>query len=302
VAEAGKTSVIRRFALTKTTRESVSKRELDAWSEHVTLLMRTLPDNVAHLANIALTEILSNAIEHSQAGNLLVGAHVDALAGETGATLQMVVADDGVGIFRQISQTMGLFDDRLALLELAKGKLSTAAGHSGLGVFVSARMLDRLVIESRGHTFDLIPSHHALPQFEWVDIGKELKAFDHGTVVRMALAVNTTRAAQDVYRVFFAPDETGREALHTTEVPVRMAQLGGQLVSRSQARWVVERALQFKSLVLDFEGVAMVGQGFTDEVFRVFATANPQVKLIVKNAAPAVAQGLRMFAPGAAKA
>lgn len=50
-------------------------------------------------------------------------------------------------------------------------------------------------------------------------------------------------------------------------------------------------------MVLDFEGVALVGQGFVDEVFRVFATANPQVTLKAVNLSSAVAQAVRMFAP-----
>ncbi len=57
------------------------------------------------------------------------------------------------------------------------------------------------------------------------------------------------------------------------------------------------RATQFKTVVLDFEGVAMVGQGFMDEVFRVFATAHPQVTLKPVSVTPAVAQALRIFAP-----
>ena len=75
--------------------------------------------------------------------------------------------------------------------------------------------------------------------------------------------------------------------------PVRLA----QLVSRSQGKWVVERATQFKTMVLDFEGVALMGQGFVDEVFRVFAAATPQVTLKPVNLSPAVAQAVRMFAP-----
>ena len=53
---------------------------------------------------------------------------------------------------------------------------------------------------------------------------------------------------------------------------MRLAQLSSALVSRSQAKWVMNRATQFKTVILDFEGVVHVGQAFVDEVFRVFAT------------------------------
>jgi DNA-binding Lrp family transcriptional regulator len=282
---------LRHFWLTTTTREAVTQAggEFGVWEVHVAPLVRGLPDNVVNLANIAFTEMLNNALDHSQAQRLVLGAHVAA------GRLQMLVADDGVGIFRQIAQALDLFDDRLALLELAKGKFTTAPeGHSGMGVFVSSRMLDGLAIQAQGLTFDLHTATQALAPFDWVEVFPLLK---QGTVVRMDLALDTTRTTQGVYQRYFSPDEVGGEAFHTTEVPVRLAQLSSQLTSRSQGKWVVERATQFKTVVLDFEGVAMAGQGFIDEVFRVFATAQPQVRLKPIHLVPAVAQAMKMFAP-----
>lgn len=290
----------KRFWLTHSTCEAVTRAggEFGVWAQHVAPLMQGVPDNVVNLANIAFTGMLNNALDHAQAQHLLLAAHLVQPPGQAGGTLHMLVADDGVGIFRQIAQVLNLFDDRLALLELAKGKFTTAAqGHSGMGVFVSSRMLDGLAIDSQGLSFDLHPPHRALPRFDWVDVRATLPAAAQGTVVRMALALDTPRTAQDVYLRYFSPDETGGDAFHTTEVPVRLAQLGSQLVSRSQGKWVVERATQFKTVVLDFEGVALVGQGFVDEVFRVFATAHPQVTLKPVNLSPTVAQAVNLFAP-----
>jgi hypothetical protein len=50
-------------------------------------------------------------------------------------------------------------------------------------------------------------------------------------------------------------------------------------------------------VVLDFDGVILVGQGFVDEVFRVFATAHPQVQLTPVNMTAEVARLVRLFAP-----
>ncbi len=69
-------------------------------------------------------------------------------------------------------------------------------------------------------------------------------------------------------------------------------------VSRSQAKWVMERATQFKTVVLDFEGVKTVGQTFVDEVFRVFAAAHPHIRLRTMGLIPEVAQMLRLFGGG----
>jgi anti-sigma regulatory factor (Ser/Thr protein kinase) len=266
--------------------------EFGAWEKHVAPLLEGLPDNVVNLANIAFTEMVNNVLDHSQARHIQMAVHV------LGGHFQMLVADDGVGIFRRIAQALELFDDRLALLELAKGKFTTAPeAHSGMGVFVSSRMLDGFAIDSQGLTFDLRMGAEKLAAFDWVDASALPRAAGQGTVVRMDLALNTTRTAQDVYTSYFSPDAVGGDAFHTTEVPVRLAQLSSQLTSRSQGKWVVERATQFKTVVLDFSGVSLVGQGFVDEVFRVFATAHPEVRLKPVNLLPEVAQTLRMFAP-----
>jgi len=85
------------------------------------------------------------------------------------------------------------------------------------------------------------------------------------------------------------------EAFHPTEIPVRLAQLSSQLVPRSQGKRVVERAAQFRTVVLDFEGVAMVGQAFADVFSRVFATALPQVQQRRVNTSPELERALRHF-------
>ena len=263
--------------------------EFVIWEQHLAPLLRDLPGPAVNLASIGFTEMLNNALDHAKASQVAMGMHV------TNGRLQMFVADDGVGIFRHIAGALKLFDTRLALLELAKGKFTTApTGHSGMGVFVSSRMLDGFAIESGGIVFDRRVGMAALAPFDWVDVPRTLPRAA-ATVVRMDLDLSTARTAQAVYERYFDPDEVGAEAFHTTEIPVRLAQLSSQLVSRSQGKWVVERAAQFRTVVLDFEGVALVGQAFADEVFRVFAAANPQVHLRRVNVSDEVASALRRF-------
>jgi hypothetical protein len=115
------------------------------------------------------------------------------------------------------------------------------------------------------------------------------------TVVRMDLALQSHRHANDVYLKYFEPTEVGADAFHTTEIPVRLAQLSSELVSRSQAKWVTERATQFKTVILDFEGVQTVGQAFVDEVFRVFAAAHPHIQLKAMGLTPEVAKLVKLF-------
>jgi hypothetical protein len=66
-----------------------------------------------------------------------------------------------------------------------------------------------------------------------------------------------------------------------TIVPVKLLAVGeDRLVSRSQAKRLLNRFDRFMEVVLDFEGVESVGQAFAAEVFRVFALAHPHVKLV----------------------
>ncbi len=45
---------------------------------------------------------------------------------------------------------------------------------------------------------------------------------------------------------------------------------------------------QVEEVILDFRGVTGVGQGFVDEIFRVWASAHPQVRLVPENMNEAV--------------
>jgi hypothetical protein len=53
--------------------------------------------------------------------------------------------------------------------------------------------------------------------------------------------------------------------------------------SRSQARRVLTRFYRFEEVFLDFRGVDAIGQAFADEIFRVFAKSNPEIRLVAIN-------------------
>src|SRR2546427_5812399 len=85
----------------------------------------TLSENVANIAHYAFTEMVNNANDHADATML------DARAMRTADALYLVIRDDGIGAFRRIAQSLALEDERLAVLELSKGKFSSdPARHS----------------------------------------------------------------------------------------------------------------------------------------------------------------------------
>ena len=252
------------------------------WFEHLMPLLGDLPRNVLDIAHYGMTEMVNNAVDHSDAESVLV--RMERRDGQ----LWLDVADDGIGIFRKITRALALPDERLALLELSKGKLTTdPKRHSGEGVFFTSRMFDHFEIESGGLVFDhdaTEPDDILLDIDETADVG--------GTAVRMAIAADSPRTARQIFDAFSSgPDEY---AFAKTVVPVRLAKVGDEnLISRSQAKRLLLRVDRFRCVMLDFEGVTTIGQAFADEIFRVFSNEHPEVELVAIHAVPEVQQMIR---------
>lgn len=252
------------------------------WSQDVAPLLQGLPANVFDIAHHGLTEMVNNAIDHSG------GERVEVYVERDDALLAMHVADDGIGIFRKITRALGLPDERLALLELSKGKMTTdPRRHSGEGIFFTSRMFDRFQIVSGELVFD----HDGdTPEDLLYDV--DAGELPPGTLVLMEISTSSPRLDRDVFSAFSSgPDDY---AFARTVVPVRLARLGGEnLISRSQAKRLLQRVERFRSVALDFAGVEKIGQSFADEIFRVFANEHPAIELIAVNAAPEVQQMIR---------
>ena len=102
----------------------------------------------------------------------------------------------------------------------------------------------------------------------------------------MVLHNHTARTLKKVFDKFTSDEDYG---FTKTVVPVKLMQYGDDnLVSRSQAKRLLARFDRFKVVVLDFSGVATVGQSFADEVFRVFGLKHPEVELIPLHLSSAV--------------
>ncbi|WHZ19396.1 MAG: ATP-binding region, ATPase-like [Rhodanobacteraceae bacterium] len=252
------------------------------WSRDVAPLLRGLPANVIDICHHGLTEMVNNAIDHSG------GSHLRVYVDRTREIVTLMVSDDGVGIFRKITAALDLPDERLALLELSKGKLTTdPRRHTGEDVFFTSRMFDRFQIASGELVFD----HDDAEADDLLDT-IEPRYARRGTTVLMEIATKSKRTAKQVFDKFSSgPDDY---AFAKTVVPVRLAKVGDEnLVSRSQAKRLMQRVERFRTVVLDFAGVTSIGQAFADEVFRVFASAHPGVELIPMHAVPQVQQMIR---------
>jgi hypothetical protein len=107
-----------------------------------------------------------------------------------------------------------------------------------------------------------------------------------GTLVTMSLHNHTARTTRKVFDKFTSGDEYG---FNKTLVPVKLMRYGDDnLVSRSQAKRLLARFDRFRVVVLDFSGVASIGQAFADEVFRVFRLKHPAVEIVPMHASSGV--------------
>ncbi len=238
------------------------------WRELIAPHLADLPPNVRNIWHYAVTEMVNNAIDHSGSEKVLVRMVRDAL------NTSVYITDEGEGIFLKIQRALNLYDPREAILELAKGKLTTdPMHHTGEGIFFSSKVMD---------AFDIRSGKLHFVHDDWgMDVLLERAADAPGTVVLMRLANDSQRNLKEVFDQFAAPEEY---TFSKTIVPVKLAQHEGEkLVSRSQAKRLTMRFERFQTVVLDFAGVEEIGQAFADEVFRVFQQAHPGTRLLPIN-------------------
>jgi anti-sigma regulatory factor (Ser/Thr protein kinase) len=241
------------------------------WRDAITKTLGDMPDNVLNIWHYGFTEMFNNAIDHSSGTSIYVQIK------RTAVSTEMLLRDNGVGIFKKIQLALHLLDERHAILELAKGKLTTdPKHHTGEGIFFSSRMFDQFDILSGGIFF----THKFGDQNDWI---LEREEFDAGTLVWMKLNNHTSRTTTKVFGQYISSD--GEYGFTKTVVPVNLARYGNEnLISRSQAKRLLARVELFKIVVLDFSEVPIIGQAFADEIFRIFERENPDIQLLTIHA------------------
>ena len=245
------------------------------WANDVSPVLGDQPENVKDIWQYGFTEMFNNARDHSD------GKTITVIIRRTAIDTEMAVIDDGIGIFRKIQTAMKLLDERHAVFELAKGKLTTdPARHTGEGVFFTSRMFDSFDILSAGVYF----SHEFGSNWDWVS--ERISPEQARTAVWLKLSNHTSRTPTKIFDQFSSGDSYG---FTRTIVPVRLAQYGNdKLISRSQAKRVLARVELFKVVLFDFKGVPTIGQAFADEIFRVFAHDHLNIEIYSSNANSAI--------------
>ena len=73
-----------------------------------------------------------------------------------------------------------------------------------------------------------------------------------------------------------------------TEVKVNLFKINSPYISRSEAKRLLLGLEKFNTIILDFKDIGLIGQGFADEIFRVWQNKHPKIILKPINASKIV--------------
>ncbi|MBQ8726787.1 MAG: DUF4325 domain-containing protein [Clostridia bacterium] len=230
-----------------------------------------LSENVQHIWIYAVSEMVNNVIDHSNAETMSVTVV------QNYQNTHVLITDNGVGIFEKIKNHFSLASLDEAICELFKGKLTTDENnHSGEGIFFTSKMMDSFLILSSGKVFSTSKYNND----KIFNITEPVS----GTSVFMSLSNFTNKSARDIFESYSNLDG----AFTTTKIPLKNI-FDSAPVSRSQAKRLCNRLDQFEEVILDFDGVAWMGQGFAHQLFVVYQKAHPTISLKAENMNESVA-------------
>lgn len=221
-----------------------------------------LPDNILRITAYAFTEMLNNAIEHSQSKD------IEVLVRRDKGQFRFEISDLGIGIFHHIMTKRGLKNELEAIQDLLKGKETTdPEHHTGEGIFFTSKVADAFTIKSSNKelTFNNIID----------DVFVRDIKHRRGTKVIFSISLDSARDLEKVFGEY----STSSYEFDKTKVAVKLYKMGTLYISRSQARRIMTGLERFKKVILDFAHIKSIGQGFGDEIFRVWRIHNPDTKI-----------------------
>lgn len=231
--------------------------------------LEALSENVYNILFYAFSEMLNNAIDHSLSREILVIL-------ENKDEIHFQVRDWGIGIFQSIMNKNPDFKSpKEVIQELLKGKLTTdPKRHSGEGIFFTSKVCESFVLYSEYYQLRAIKN----VADGYIEYGAfQVAALSKGTQVFATIKKSEIKSLNDVFSEYYSnPAELDFDK---TEVKIKLYTVGRACISRSQAKRVLNRLENFKKVILDFEGVTAVGQGFADEIFRIFVLQNPDIDI-----------------------
>lgn len=230
----------------------------------------------------AFTEMLNNAIDHSGSDTATISWWT------TPDQWSFEIRDYGVGAYPKLRAGLHLASDFEAVQELSKGKRTTdRSRHTGEGIFFTSKAVDVFRLTSSGVSWTVDNLRH--------DVALGIVPDASGTSATCQIDPQTERDLADVFREF-----TSDHGFVRTRPVVKLFGIGTSFVSRSEARRLLDGLdADFETIEVDFTGVTDVGQGFVDELLRVWPSAHPGKAVIPTNMNAAVDFMIRRGLPRA---
>ncbi|MEI8241383.1 MAG: DUF4325 domain-containing protein [Actinomycetota bacterium] len=257
--------------------------EFDMWKQAQDAMateLATANDQTRSILNYTVTEMLNNAIDHSR------GTTVELLGTLRGDEIEISIVDDGIGAFKNVRDHFHLVDELEAVAHLAKGQQTTwAERHTGQGIFFSSRAVDVFEVESGGRIWQVDNVREDTTVLPGVR--------RPGTRVNLRTRTNRTLTMKEV----FDRHSIEEFAFDKGVVRVALSDHGNEFVSRSEAKRLGVGLELFGQVELDFANVKAVGQGFVDELLRVWVSANPGTTFTYVNASEEVEFMIRRGLP-----
>ena len=235
--------------------------EFEFFNEHFSQILRkNMNENAYAICEYVITELLNNCKDHSMGSKASISTHLE------GDVFHCAIDDNGQGLFKSIEENSSFTDVRDIIFELSKGKLTRdPMNHTGEGLFFSSRAVDEFTIFANAYQFirDNLENDWTFCEASCVK----------GTRVTFEINKNTARNLTALFEAY-----TENFAFNKTDILVDLSQhFGERLISRSQAKRVCRRLENFTHVTLDFKKVEAVGQGFADQLFRVYQRENPNL-------------------------
>jgi len=239
-------------------------------------LILNIPENIKSIFIFAFSEMFNNAIEHSESKIISVEVSL------RNNKLAFIIEDFGIGVFRNIMKKKGLHSTIEAIQDLLKGKTTTLPkSHSGEGIFFTSKASDLFILDSFGQQLS-IQTLLGDVKVEQISVSKR------GTRVIFEISVDSSLHLNDVFKKYTNINGDSNFGFDKTEIRVRLYTTSGVHISRSQARRILLGLEKFKIILFDFDKVAVVGQAFADEIYRVFQNTHPEIMIQEENMSASV--------------
>ncbi len=225
-------------------------------------LKRCITNNTYNIINYGFTELLNNAIDHSYSEK------IDIKLLKENNHITFIIRDKGIGIFYSILKKFSLDSEEDALFELIKGKTTTMSSkHSGEGVFFTSKLCDNMIIKS--HSIEMIYDNINN------DIYFNKKKYLKGTFIEFRVKKSTNRNIKYIFDKYASSEYE----YNFSKTKIDLNLLQENYISRSQAKRLLVGLDKFEEIILNFKKVRNVGQGFIDEIYRVFRNKHPNIKI-----------------------